>query len=550
MPTVGAVTSALASIRARIAGNWPEAVALVAILCLASYLRLDNLQDRAGWDTDQGSHMLALWNAIHTGTLPALGPASSIGNFHHGPMFYYLMLPAAWLGGGAPTWVLVETALAGVTVIPMVWWVARSIGGPVAGLAAALLAATSGGLVLFSTFIWNPTIVEPGAALALLGAWQAWSSRKPVWLLVAAAGTAIAIQTELPAGVLVVPMGLVFAALLKRGPAGKRRQIALWGFAAITLVVATYLPFILYEFGHHFSETRAILHFVTGPSQEGSHGIAFRLVVSALRIVAWPLTGWPLWRGTTTDSLAIGLIAAAGFTAVLGWRLAATTRLGLWRRRAPRTREDDPTASEAETRERDGILLVAGGLAAIIVVLALGVSKTSSIGPSLGEQHHNVADPFVIVGAAIALGSLWRLASSRRWIRLLGRIAVVAVLVLATYHNSGQWWFASNGSNWATAQAVAGRLERDAGGRSIALVGLPVGRPTDIYSFPLVFDGDTPVASDGAGIVVLLCDATLSSTCGGSSEDDWVAANSGASGFSLIDRFGDATNKIMSVYSR
>lgn len=131
--------------------------------------------------------MLALWNALHSGAIPQLGPMASTGTFHHGALYYDLMLPGAWLGGGAPTWVLVETALGGLMVVPMVWWVARSIAGPLAGLAAALLAATSAGLVVLSTFIWNPTPVEPGAALALLGAWQAWSSRNPVWLLAAAA---------------------------------------------------------------------------------------------------------------------------------------------------------------------------------------------------------------------------------------------------------------------------------------------------------------------------------------------------------------------------
>ena len=115
----------------------------------------------ADWDSDQGSEMLAIWNALHSGTIPQLGPLASTGTFHHGALYYDLMLPGAWLGGGAPTGVLIETALAGLMVVPMVWWVARSIGGPAAGLSAGLLAATSGGLVGFSTFIWKRTLIEP-----------------------------------------------------------------------------------------------------------------------------------------------------------------------------------------------------------------------------------------------------------------------------------------------------------------------------------------------------------------------------------------------------
>ena len=133
--------------------------------------------------SDQGAIMFALSSALHSGSLPQLGLPASVGAFHHGALYLDTMLPAAWLGGGSPALVLIETAIGGLLVVPMLWWVARSIGGPVAGMSAALLAATSGGLVLFSTFIWNPTLVEPGAALTLLGLWQAWSGATPAGCL-------------------------------------------------------------------------------------------------------------------------------------------------------------------------------------------------------------------------------------------------------------------------------------------------------------------------------------------------------------------------------
>jgi predicted membrane-bound mannosyltransferase len=112
-------------------------------------------------------------------------PAYSIGGtFHHGAFFYDLMIPAAWLGNGNPTVVVFAIALFGIAVVPMVWWTARSIGGMPAGLAAALLAAVSPSLINYSTFLWNPVLVETGTALACLGAWQAWRTRQPgpLWL--------------------------------------------------------------------------------------------------------------------------------------------------------------------------------------------------------------------------------------------------------------------------------------------------------------------------------------------------------------------------------
>jgi hypothetical protein len=186
----------------------------------------------------------------------------------------------------------------------------------------------------------------------------------------------------------------------------------------------------------------------------------------------------------------------------------------------------------------------------LIVALSLGLEKTSEIGSSLGEQHHNVADPFVIVAAAIVLGSVWKLTTRQRGGRLLGRVACIAALAAAVYHSAGQWPSGPSGSNWDTAHAVAIRIERDAAGQSLAIVGLPHGRPTDIYGFPLVFDGVTPVAYDQAVVLVLLCDPLYSSTCGWSLEDGWIATHPNASGFKLVDRFLEATDKTVSVYTR
>lgn len=542
--------SPLSRIRARMAPHWPELVCLVAVLLVAACLRLIDLQLRADWDSDQGSEMLALWNALHSGTIPQLGPIASTGTFHHGALYYDLMLPGAWLGGGAPTYVLLEIALGGLLVVPMVWWVARSIGGPAAGLAAAVLAASSGGMVAFSTFIWNPTLIEPGAALALLGAWQAWSTRNPAWLLAAAAGTAAAMQAHIAASVIVLPMSIVLIALLWRGPAEQRRRIALWGVAAVALIVATYVPFIAYEVSHNFAETRAILAFLTGPGQQSSHGPAYRLAASGIRILTYPLTGWPGWGEKSNLLMAMGV--AGGLAAGLAWRIVATAMPRL--RQAPGSQSDPAevltTSAGPAARERDGTWLVAGCLAVLIVALGLGMSSTSEIVPALTEQYHIVADPFVIVAAGIVLGALWRLRSHSGWVKVSGRILFIAALTALLYHDAPEWPTGPNPYSWTTAQTAADRIEQDAAGQSIALVGLPNNRSTDAYGFPLVLDGATLATPDRTSVLVVLCDSSSSGTCGGPSEDAWLAAQPYASGFELLDRFTASPYRVLSVYGR
>src|SRR5271157_5177001 len=135
-----------------------ELALLGAILVAAAVVRFAGLPARGGWDSDQGTEMLALRSALSTGQLPTFGPEaiSVASSFHHGALYYDLLLPAAWLGNGDPTWVVAEIALLSLLVIPIVWWMARSIAGPAAGLTAAVLAAVSASLIGYATLIWNP----------------------------------------------------------------------------------------------------------------------------------------------------------------------------------------------------------------------------------------------------------------------------------------------------------------------------------------------------------------------------------------------------------
>ena len=564
----------LSHVRSVVAAHRLETAGFAAILVVAAFLRLEHIQSRAYWDSDQGQIMLAIWNVLHTGTIPQLGQPVSASAFHHGALYYDLMVPGAWLSGGLPMGVLLETALGGFVVVPMVWWVARSIGGAAAGLAAAVLAATSGGLVYFSARIWNPTLVEPGAALALLGAWQAWSSRRPVWLLAAAAGTAVAMQSEIAAGVLVLPMSGVLIALLCRGPAGQRRRIALWGAAGVALIVATYVPFIVYEVNHDFAESRAILAFVLGKDQPvvASSGPVNKIAVSGLRILAWPLTGWPNWGMNSSLGPAIG--AAGALACGLAWRLVATWRPLGQQAHGPQagsatsqaesaTSQADgsggpqpdaagpsPSAGALRHRERDGTWLVVVCLGVMILALGLGMSNTSKIGPIFPEQIHIAADPFVIVGAGIVLGSLWRLQAHRNWARVAGRLLYVAALAASVSMSVGQWPGSPNPWNWHAAQAAAKRIEQRAAGKTIALVGMPGNKTADAYTFPLVVDGATLATPDSASILVILCDSTWNRSCGGHLEGKWLASQPYASAFHLLDRFTAAPGRTLSVYGR
>jgi hypothetical protein len=532
---------------ARLGVEVREIAALAAVFGAGAVLRFASLPTRGGWDSDQGTEMLALRAALSAGRLPTFGPeAISVANsFHHGALYYDLLLPAAWLGNGDPTWVVAEIALLSLLVIPIVWWIGRTIGGASAGLVAALLAATSASLIGYATFIWNPTLVEPGAALAFLGAWQAIRTRRAAWWIVAAIGAAIAAQAHVAAGVIVLPLAAAFVVDLRRGPAGRRRAMLGWGGAGVAVFVATYLPFIASELGHDFADTRGMLAYFSEPSTVSSAGPLLRLLFAAIRILAWPLTRWPLVDFKPAFTLAFTV--ASAFLIGLAWRVGATAR------RKPKGGAQQPSPQEQEATpsdtERLGVRLIGGWLLLIVLALGLGLGAVSEVQELPTEQYHVVADPLVLVAVGLIVAGLWRalpgrgLTAARRW------SAVVCVVALLAW-NAGHWPPpAAYDGGWPAAQAAATRIDHDAGGSAVAVVPLFEAKGSDAYLYPLIRDGASIKAPEEAATIVVLCDTFWTQGCGGTAEDGWLATST-LGPLTQIDRFDAAPDRILTVYKR
>ncbi|MGA2512227.1 MAG: hypothetical protein ABSG37_01220 [Candidatus Limnocylindrales bacterium] len=542
----------------RLAASGRELACLGAILALAAALRFVNLPARGGWDSDQGTSMLDLHRAISTGQLPTFGPLSSLLTFHHGALYYDLLLPAAWLGSGDPTWVVAEIALLSLLVVPIVWWIARSIGGPAAGLTAALLAAVSASLIGYATFIWNPTLVEPGAAVAFLGAWQALRTRRAGWWVLSAVGATVAMQAHVAAAMIALPLTLAFLLDLRLGPPARRIRIVAWGLIGVGVLVVSYLPLIAYELGHNFAETRGILAYFTDTSSVSTAGPVQRLILATVRIIAWPLTRWPL-----VDRIAavpVAFMVASSILIGLAWRLGATSQ-------AREPEGPDPASGSAATSltarsagaaepalpwggEGFGVRVIVGWLLILILALGLGLRSVSEIQSLPTEQYHAIVDPLVLVAAGLVVGGLWK-QGRQRWMTISRRIVALAALGLVLTWNVGHWPpLTSPDGGWPAAQAAATRLERDAGGSAIAIVPLFAPAGSDAYLYPLERDGVTAVAPDRATTVVLLCDSTWLTGCGGSAETSWLATDPAALGLTRIDRFAAAPDRIISVYVR
>jgi hypothetical protein len=527
-------------------------------------LRLPDLATRGTWDADQGHDMLVLRSFVRDGVVPLLGPPTSIGDVHHGAWYYYLLGPvAAVTGGDSPLAVTALIALAGVAAVGVVWWLARSVGGPLAGAIAGLLMAISTAAIDESTFIWNPNLIALSSAVALAAAWRAWSGHTASWWVVAAIGTALTMQCHVLAVALLPVVAVPFLRDIRDRP-GVRRVVA----GVVVVFVLAYLPLLLHEVVTGGGELRAAMAYMAGGRDPAEVLLPVRAAIVGLRVVSWPLTG------LITDGFVMAALATALVVAIAVW-LARTPR-GV----------GGPTDGTAASVDRPAERRIARwfglGLLWSIAFLTLAAPSLASVVRGLPNDHyHAFADPMVFVLVGVGLAALARtgrgvtLAGSRS-IKLGGAVAMTVVVGLAAWnltrlppavHPDG-----GSPAGLAAGQRVEAALDGgdvDAGA-VVRVRSLPSFKSTEAMAYPLavlgrpfVADlpgqgvapgsvGPTAAAEATAGGLVLLCDDLFGEAngapCGGPAEGSVAPDAGGPDHGPLLDRFEAAPGRWVSVY--
>jgi hypothetical protein len=551
-------------------GRWLEIAVLAAILALAAVVRLPGLDARGQWDSDQGHDMGVLAAFVQHGQIPLLGPLTSIGTFHHGALYYYLLAPAALLSGADPVAVTAELALLGVAAVAATWWLGRVAGGKLTAAIAALLLAVSPAGISESTFIWNPNPIPLFAALASVGVLEARRTRRVRWWLLAAAGTMITMQLHWLGAVLAVPVAAAWA-LEVRGARRSGRSLGPLGRAGLAgfgIIFLGYLPLAVHEVTSGASELQAIAAYVGGGTGAEQTGLATRLLMVALRSLTWPVAG------LLTDRVVASLVALA---AVL--TLAAVAVLSTDRGRRSAAGGDSgadgggverPGAGGAERHAgRWAVWWLAGAVAISVPVLAVLAPSLAVIVQGLPNDHyHNFLDPLILVLAGTGVAALAkgvRTASAPG--RLAGQTAAVALTaVLVGIAVSGWPPAVSPDGGWRLADAAAGHVVEvaDAGwpsGEPRLLASLPDFKPDDALRFPLERRGfplepaiaaPTTPGSVDVGVVTVVCDPLFDDAtgfgCGGPAEDRWLAGAYPPGALALVERFRAGPRRVISIY--
>jgi hypothetical protein len=539
----------------------PELVVLLAILALAALTRLPGIADRGRWDADQGHDMLELRGLVVDGRLPLLGPKTSIGTFHHGAVYYYLLAPAAAVSAADPVAVTGEIALFGIAAVAGAWWLARLVGGRLAGAVAGVLAAVSPAGIDESTFIWNPNLIPAAAALAFGAAVMARRSGQARWWVACGIGAMVTMQCHVLGVVIALPLAWAWASDLIARRRGRReaRGAIRGGLGAGLVIAAGFLPLLAYELGHGFAETRGILDYLASGGRPAGAGILERVALVGLRSVTWPFTG------LITDRILVSL--AVAITVAL---LVAVALVGRRRDDALGGALGRGVIGGATSGEPGGAIergpgpdvptarWLAAALGLSVVLLAAFAASLAVIVPELPNDHyHAFLDPIVIalVGVGIA-----RVAGPR--IRRLTPAGFAAGAVTAVLVGIGvtAWppMVAPDGG-WPLADAAAAEVLATTGETSILLDGIPPFKSADALRFPLERRGGPVLAEGaaepepGAAALVLVCDplfdAVVGAACGGPAEAQWMAAEPGRAGWALAKRFDAGSRRVISIYA-
>ncbi len=524
-----------------------DRLVLVAVLALAAAARFPALATRGDFDGDQGHDMLTLLRLVRDGQIPLLGPPTSIGDFHHGAAYYFLLAPLAWISGSDPLAVMAGIATLGVAAVAVTWWLARAMGGRVAGLIAGLLLAVSPAAVEESTFIWNPNLIPFFAVVALAAAWRARSSRRARWWTLAVASAGLVMQLHVLGVVFLPPIlgfGIAEAVRARRsGDAGRARSILVAIGAGLAVVALMYIPLAVHEAQTGFLETRRLIDYVRAPGGEAVATLdpLHRVTFAALRIVGWPLVG-------LVTSTPFAAILVVGITVVLGgWLMVAGD------------------GEERVAARWLGVTIVWGALS--LSVLAPSLQAVVIGLPN--DHYHAFLDPAVVILVALSLRSVAAGSGLEVSADRTARVLVAGALIGLVALDVGRWPPLSQANGgWSSAQRAGARIAAVAPGAAFDVRSLPVFKSGEGIVFPIVAAGGaaetvTGAASSmrplvGGDVLVVVCDrlfeAVIGDRCGGPAENRYLgrlaAIDSGTRDLVLMDRFDASPRTSISVYRR
>ena len=249
-------------------------IILLLIVILALLLRLPQiLSDQIPFAFDMGRDMIWAQNLILFKDFFLIGPWTALSGIFFGPLWWYLLSAGYIFTGGNPqTGALIDCSLNIIALI-LAYFIGAKLKSKRLGLIIALLIAISPLIINISTAAFNP---YPLALTTLLLIWSLYqfSLKKYNYLILSSLLVGISFHWEPATAIFLVLVLFVF--ILFNLEVLRKIKVCLLSVFAFIL---PFIPQIIFELRHNFSQTRAFIGFIDGSNEslKGQMALAPRI---------------------------------------------------------------------------------------------------------------------------------------------------------------------------------------------------------------------------------------------------------------------------------
>ncbi len=270
-------------------------ITIILIVIIGAFLRLYRIGDYMSFLGDEGRDVLIVKRMIVDHKFTLLGPITSVGLMHLGPIYYYFMIPFLWLSRFDPVGPAIMVALFSTATIVLIWLTGKNFFDQRAGLIASLLYALSPLVIVHSHSSWNPNILPFWAMLFIFSLLQIIIRKKYRWAFIAGISLGIIFQLHYVALIL-LPIGIIALAVNKTKIPIKYYLVGIGGFL---LLIS---PFLIFELRHNLINTKTVLQFVTRTGDAKTFGF-----ISPVNKF-WDLTVRLFWRLVVIENAEISIV--------------------------------------------------------------------------------------------------------------------------------------------------------------------------------------------------------------------------------------------------
>ena len=260
---------------------------LFLILIGATFVRVYNTRNILGFYYDQGRDALVIWNFLHKGDIFLVGPTTGLQGVLLGPLFYLIITPFYFLGGGNPVWPANFLAILTVISIIVVYVFSLEFFNRYAGLITAGIVGFSYYLIVAARWLANPTPIFLTSAILLYSLAKIVKKKESAWWVVAVLMIGFSLQFEAASAVFYLPAFAIFIAWQRKKLPSRRILVA-----SVFVFILTLAPQIIFEIKNNFVITRAILRTLF---EEKSFRLSFWEVLAARLSFYWKMFFIKIW---------------------------------------------------------------------------------------------------------------------------------------------------------------------------------------------------------------------------------------------------------------